>query len=309
MLFSSVCNLDFSKYRMCAAQPRDLSDVLMEDEIEELQPPKKKRKLNDGNEDKRGRHWFLTWNNPPENGTEILAEIAQACKCYVYQMECVTVPHWQGCFSFKHQKYWSELDNKLEPKGHWNRCRNVMAARQYCSKIDSRIGETYSKGFKLKHRKVRDPLAGKELYAYQKEIIEIVQQEPDDRTVYWYWSSKGNIGKSALCKHLCMKYDGIILGGREADAKYAIAKVLEKGKEPDLIVFDIPRSKGNDVTFPGIEKIKDGCFFTSKYESGMALCNPPHIFIFANSPPERGLLSLDRWSIKCLDDEADLLDI
>ncbi len=303
MLFSSVCNLDFSNYRM-SGQPiaaRNLSDVLMDSEIEEGQPQKKKRRV-----DLRGRHWFLTWNNPPENGTEILAEIAAACKKYVYQKECVTVPHWQGCFSFKHQKFWSELDNKLEPKGHWTRCRNVMAARNYCAKIDSRVGETYSKGFKLKHRKVVDPLDGKELYRYQKEILDLVAEAPDDRLVYWYWSFRGNIGKSSLCKHLCMKYNGIMLGGRAADAFYAIAKKLEKGDECDLILFDIPRSRGNEVSYEVFEGVKNGCFFASKYESSMAIMNPPHVFCFANSPPELGLLSKDRWVIKCLDDEEDL---
>ena len=72
----------------------------------------KKRKV-----DLVGRHWFLTWNNPPENGKAVLDDICLMCSAYVFQMEVASsgTRHWQGCFSFKHPKFWSQLDNKLDP--------------------------------------------------------------------------------------------------------------------------------------------------------------------------------------------------
>ena len=221
-------------------------------------------------------------------------------------MECVSVPHWQCCFTFKYQKYWSELDNKLDPKGHWAKCRNIMAARNYCAKVDSRVGETFCKGYRLKHTKLIDPLEGKTLYRYQKEILEIIEDAPDDRLVYWYWSSKGNIGKSCLVKHMCMKHNAIFLDGKASDAKYGIAMRKKADKPIDLIVFDIPRSKINDVTYDGIEGIKNGCFYSTKYECDMVLHNPPHVFVFANAPPLIDMLSEDRWKVTCLDLEEDL---
>ena len=104
------------------AQPRiiDLSMLLEEEEAVPLNqlpesgslgstqesegPPRKKRRI-----DQRGCHWFLTWNNPPRNGLEILREIADMCVAFVFQLEqgASGTPHWQGCFSFKDQKYWS----------------------------------------------------------------------------------------------------------------------------------------------------------------------------------------------------------
>ena len=203
-----------------SAQPVDLSDLLVESDIDDIEDPHndqrplvKRRRI-----DQRGRHWFLTWNNPPENGVDILAGICLMCTHYVYQLEDAGTKHWQGCFSFKHPKFWSELDNKLDPKGAWARCRNVMAARNYCAKLDSRIGDTYSKGYSAGCDIVRDPLDGKVLYAFQKEILDLVDKVPDDRTIHWYWSYKGRIGKTALCKHLCLKHNAIIVGGRVQDA-------------------------------------------------------------------------------------------
>ena len=60
MLFHSVNNLDFSIYRM-SAQPRQLDDLLIEGEDEEIidsAPPAKRRR-----KDQRGYHWFLTWKS------------------------------------------------------------------------------------------------------------------------------------------------------------------------------------------------------------------------------------------------------
>ncbi len=255
--------------------------------------------------DMRARHWFLTWNNPPEDGKDILLSL-RADK-YVFQLERASTGtlHWQGVFSFVHAKKWSHLNNRLRPRGVWTVCRNVAAARQYCSKVDSRVNDkTFTKGYRVL-RSVVDPLKGKELYAYQKLVLDMVSDEPDDRKIYWYWSWKGNIGKSSLCKHLCMKHNGILVGGKHKDAYFAIAELLKAEKPVDLVIFDLPRSMKSMVSFTAIEGIKNGCFFNSKYESRMCLFNPPHILLFANSAPDLSMLSDDRWVVKNLDNEVD----
>ena len=84
-----------------SAQAIDLSDLLVESDIDDIESPGrplKKRRI-----DQRGRHWFLTWNNPPENGVDILAGICLMCTHYVYQKEQGDsgTPHWQGCFAVR----------------------------------------------------------------------------------------------------------------------------------------------------------------------------------------------------------------
>jgi hypothetical protein len=54
-----------------------------------------------------------------------------------------------------------------------------------------------------------------------------------------------------------------------------------------------------------MENVKDGLFFSTKYESGMVRYNPPHVIVFANVPPDVTKMSADRWVIKEIGPEAD----
>ncbi len=274
-------------------------------ESREGERPKKRRRL-----DPRSRNWFFTWNNYPDDWKDRLLAIG-GLKKYCCQPEVAAsgTRHIQGVLVFSDAKKQSTLENAVDNLVHWEVARNIAACKNYCSKMESKDGDVWVKGFRVKKRKVVDPLAGKELFAYQQEIVDMVDEEPDDRKVYWYWSDKGGIGKSALCKHLVMKHDALVVGGKFRDAYYAVATLLKKGEEPYIIIFDIPRAQGDKMSYTAIEGIKNGCFFSSKYESGMCVFNVPHIICFANCAPNMGGLSSDRWVVKCLDSEADLQSV
>ncbi len=257
--------------------------------------------------DARARSWFLTYNNPPTIAITKLLAITGLTK-YVIQEETGDdgTPHLQGLLTFKNAKLWSTLRNVA--KAYWKPCRNVAAAKQYCSKARTRTGKQWIKGYYITGQ-VNDPLEGKTLYDYQEHIIALVQTIPDERKINWYWSNKGSIGKSCLCKHLCLKHNAIVMGGKVRDSLYAIAQRVAKGQKTELIIFDIPRFQGNKVSYVAMENLKNGCFFSSKYEASMCLMNPPHIIVFANEAPDRSWMSKDRWNIKQLDGEKDLQHI
>ena len=105
------------------------------------------------------------------------------------------------------------------------------------------------------------------------------------------------VGKNAFTKYLCAKHDALVVSGKSGDAKYLIVKYQEKhGVYPEIIIFDIPRCNLNYISWESMEKIKDGCFASTKYECDMVLMNAPHILCFANDEPD-GNLSQDRWRI------------
>jgi hypothetical protein len=80
--------------------------------------------------------------------------------------------------------------------------------------------------------------------------------------------------------------------------KYGIVKYIEKhGFAPTSVIIDIPRSRLDYVSYTAIEEIKNGCFFSTKYESDMVVFNSPHIICFANAYPETSQMSADRWKI------------
>ena len=118
------------------------------------------------------------------------------------------------------------------------------------------------------------------------------------RSIYWFYDKRGNSGKSSMCKILCANNGAIILSGKSADMKYAIVKYKEKhGIYPELILIDCPRSNTDYLSYGGIEEIKNGCFFSSKYECDMVIMNNPTIIIFANVTPDTSKMSNDRWKI------------
>ncbi len=274
---------------------RTVSPTLTDDE-----PPRKKRRL-----DQSSQGWFLTWNNYPEDWENHIMVLDGLKKwCYQPEVSSTGTPHIQGVLWFSERKKWSWINGQI--CAYWKPVRTLAAAVKYCSKKASKAGETRVQGFAMQQVAVRDPLKGKDLYAYQKEIIDMIVGSPDERSIYWYWSTKGNIGKSSLCKHLCLVHGAVVLGGRLADSLYVVAGMVNKGNPPKVVVFDIPRSQGGNLEYQILEKVKDGCFLSTKYESVMCLTNPPHVIVFANQAPVLGLLSEDRWKVKRLDFEPDL---
>ncbi len=284
-----------------SAQPKEHSDKRPrtgadEDwfDSEPDSPKKKKHK-----KDHSSLAWFLTWNNYQDQSIDILLGLRRLSK-YMIQEEKGKegTPHLQGVLLFNKKVRWSWL-NKECPNVAWSTARNLAACINYCSKVDTRNGQVWNKGFKSMKQKVHDPLEGKTLYPYQQKVVDIckVECEQDCRTIYWLWREEGNIGKSALCKHLALKYGAICIGGTWKDAFYAITQLLENNIQPKIIIFDLCRDMGNKISYTAIEGMKNGMFFSPKYESMMALYNIPHIFIFANKEPEDWRLSEDRWSI------------
>ncbi len=245
----------------------------------------------------RARNYFFTYNNYDDTEITEFENYFATAKSYVFQEEKGEngTEHLQGVVCFQTAKQFSTL-KKWKPKVHWEKCRSVKHAQAYCSKVDSRNGKTYSMGFKIK-KALKDPLAGKKLFTFQKEILEIIKTEPDDRTIHWYWEPTGCIGKTALAKHICMNHNAIYVQGKATDVKFGVSKYIEEEKELDVVIMGLPRSYEQFVSYDAIESIKDGIFYNSKYESGMVMFNPPHLFILANFAPDTSKLSLDRWNV------------
>ena len=69
----------------------------------------------------------------------------------------------------------------------------------------------------------------------------------------------------------------------------------------DCIMFDIPRANEGHISYASLESIKNGMVCNTKYETGTKIFNSPHLFIFANFPPDDvDMLSEDRWVIQDL---------
>ena len=136
------------------------------------------------------------------------------------------------------------------------------------------------------------------LRPFQAEIEQIFFTEPDDRSIYWFWESNGGIGKSAFVKYMVVKHGCLFCnGGKQSDL---INLVFNADMDScRAIIWDLPRSTKGHISYSTLESIKNGLVCNTKYETGVKCFNAPHIFVFANYPPDdTEKLSADRWVIR-----------
>lgn len=246
------------------------------------------------------KKWCFVLNNwTDEEVGSISSKISLMCSKALVAKEIGEngTPHLQGFIEFKtKQRPMSVFDNK---RIHWDKARGNLD--QQWAYITKQTTPFISMGFP-KPVKLINPD-----YSWEQDIIKIIMTEPDDRHIYWYWSKGGCIGKTSFCKYLTMKHNAIALSGKASDMRNGVVEYHKANeKYPELILIPIPRSfKSEYLNYEGIENIKDMYFYSGKYEGGMVCGNCPHVFVFANEPPDKEKMSLDRWIITQIDDDDD----
>lgn len=236
-------------------------------------------------------YWFGTWNNyKQECLAPFLKKLDELCDKYIMQEEVGEsgTPHLQLKIKFVNKGRPIECFGIKEI--HWIKSKK-WEGWQYCGKDETRAGQRWFKGCEPPPILEYD-----EPYGWQLEVVDLIKQKPDKRSVYWYWEDQGNFGKSSLCRYLVIKHEALVIGGNARDMKLAISKMKKK---PLICILDVPRTIEH-ISYSGVEEIKNGVFFSSKCDSEMVKMNPPHIIIFSNSPPEEEKMSKDRWIIKKL---------
>jgi len=244
---------------------------------------------------KRKNHFFTINNYTEEQIGGLLEFFNKHAKKYAFQEEIAPTtgtPHLQGMVMFDKEI----RDTVWDPdgKGHYEALKKTDMDYQLKERTRKPDGRQWTKGLP-KPLKLITPDKW-----WQLEILDIINSEPDDRAVHWYWSENGGIGKSQFSKYLLAKHGCVFIDeGRKTDIMFTIMETDMDLK--NCVIFDIPRDNGNKVSYKSIESIKNGMIYSPKYESGYKLFNSPHIIIFANEQPDYAKLSEDRWHIKKID--------
>lgn len=245
----------------------------------------------------RARCWFLTWNNVTDKEKTAFAKWCDA-ECEEAQVQHEVgesgTPHLQGCIKFKSARYFSALKKKWS-KPNWQTCKSWKDAVKYCSKPEGRLANVVTK-CKPKYR-CRDPMEGLELKEWQRYTADFLATK-NDRQILWVYDEQGCAGKTTFCKSICIRNPkAILVGGKAADMKCGVAKMVEAEQDPDIILIDCPRSMEDYFSYGGVEEIKNGIFFSGKYESGMVIFECPQVVVMANFLPDIEKMSRDRWVI------------
>lgn len=240
------------------------------------------------------KKWVFTLHNYSQKDIGSIQEVLGKKGKYFFAEELgeQNSPHLQGFVEFKKKS--RPFECELNKEIHWEKMKGDLAENfDYCRKES---GATYT-NFEEDDMPdvIVDPLEGIELYEWQKKVIEIIATKPDRRTINWFWEEKGNTGKTSLAFHLCMKSERTIyVAGKAADMKFAIAACKTP---PKVVIFDYVRSLEDFISYEGLESIKNGIFFSGKYEGKMHIQNPPHIIVLANFAPDLQRCSKDRWNV------------
>lgn len=238
------------------------------------------------------KHHFFTYNNYDSSIVPTMITLFNdICEKYAFQEETGEsgTKHLQGVLTLKTKM--RDTAFGLPKEIHWENPKDIEAAYTYCMKDETRTGQRWTRGVKLPyHFKL------KTMRPWQQQVMDIIAQPPDDRSIHWFWEEHGNTGKSVLVKHLVVNNNAIfIAGGKQSD----IINVIFNSNMHDsrIVCIDIPRNQANHISYSAIESIKNGLICNTKYETGFVAFDPPHIIVFANCPPNEDCLSADRWKI------------
>jgi len=228
------------------------------------------------------------------------------CKKFIYQLEDSGDDekhhfHYQGYGSLLKRRRPCEIKTvAIQNNGLLNGVEigvastaGIDALNKYAMKSDTRVFGPWSDN---KSYRGQDIITN--LWPWQQEVKDLCSREPDNRTVNVVIDEKGNVGKSAFCKHMAWHSDALVLGwGKTGD----LLNLVSKNQNKDVYIFDLSRSKPQDWAKDDIpaamEGIKNGMFMNTKYETCQVLMKVPHVWVFTNARPNISSMSVDRWKL------------
>lgn len=241
--------------------------------------------------------YVFTYNNYVPSEIDKIKSVLSVLGNYIFGEEIGEngTPHLQGWIKFEKKKRITELKKyDYLKKFHWEQQKGSdKQAIQYCMKDNK-----YHYNFDISEYEPEEELELIDTFHdWQNEILNIIKNKADKRSVYWIHEPFGKTGKSTFCKYLCAKHKAIYIDeGKKSDIINIIynQKVINS---QSIICIDVPRDNQNKISYKAIEQIKNGMICNTKYETGMRLFNSPHVIIFSNFYPETEKLSSDRWKI------------
>lgn len=183
----------------------------------------------------------------------------------------------------------------------------------YVTKEDTRKGGPwYSESFNLLvkddfiPRQVREKMS--ELFPWQQYVLEDCRKWCP-RTINVIVDRKGNSGKSSFISYMLCKEQNSLEVPPVHDfkdvAQFICSSIQQKGRKYCRNIFvDFPRSRDQTKIhqfMAGIERIKDGRVFDSRYRATTILIDSPNIWMFTNIVLKLDYVSHDRWRFFTID--------
>jgi hypothetical protein len=250
----------------------------------------------------RGRRFCLTLNNYTDTEYKELNEwLTQKSIgfCVGKEIGEQGTPHLQIYFECKNQMRFSTI-KKFNQRLHIEKAKASREKNiEYCSKEGDFIC-TFVKEKTVKEIIIEKRYTNIIWKDWQKKIIDILESEPDARSIYWVYDPIGNKGKTFLAKYIAIKYDALICSGKTNDIFNQLNNWRNDNKNTAQIppcIVDITRSEFCHCNYAALEAVKTGLVYSGKYEGGTIIGTAPHVIVFANYMYDETKMSEDRWKL------------
>jgi len=175
----------------------------------------------------------------------------------------------------------------------------VKAGLMDLKEIREKHSDVYAKYTRFCLEFVQDHYPRKEivdhiLKQWQADLKEVLDGEPDDRTIIFLVDFVGNTGKSWFSHWYSKTAPScqVLLPGKKADMAFALDTTIR------VLFVDAPRSKQGDfIQYDFLEDVKNGYVFSTKYESRVKTLSKVHVVVNMNEMPDQTKLSDDRIKI------------
>lgn len=256
---------------------------------------------------KRRRGWVFTLNNPTPDDISFFAAgpFRGSCTHFVAQLEAGVdgTPHIQGFVRFEHAKAFTVVKKLLRAAHIEAALGSCLDNYKYCTKPEGHINGPWSHGAWPVQR-----VLPTDLWPWQTAATALIAQEPNDRTIFWFWEAPGGVGKSILQWIWERDYAAVLVGHKAGDVRCAIKLAWchdgrrERCAPPHpVIMLNLPRGTQCPALFEVLEELKDGLFFSGKYKSSMVKLPLCQVAVFANEPPLHSTLSVDKLKVARID--------
>lgn len=167
----------------------------------------------------------------------------------------------------------------------------------YVTKVDTRIDGPWTDRSDINPSTIPSRLRGVPTWRpWQQDVINFINEEPNDRIVNVIFDPDGDSGKTFLTLYL-MAHKKATRIPQQKEARDIMRMVMNKDTFSCYFI-DLPRGtshKDTNSVYAAIEEIKNGYCYDDRYHFQEKLFEPPHVWVFTNKLPPRELLSKDRW--------------
>jgi hypothetical protein len=210
----------------------------------------------------------------------------------------------------QNQAYCSKSDTHISGPYEYGSAVHPGVARSYNDMVNAILDgtftyETYAHQYmryrngadallaRVNKKRKRDEIQFSDTFdrPWQLDILRILLMPAHPRVVHWYYDPRGNAGKTTFARYLVKTFDADYFKTTKEE------RVMFAYNSAPVVVFDIARADSSQINYSSFETLKDGIGTSTMYQTITKIYQSPHVFVFANIPPDLSKLSGDRWHI------------